>query len=87
MPRCTGALVTSESPAPEAIWLGPLFRDGVRGTFSFSVNAGGIAHCSQPFAIGPGVALPDHIEAGSSPEPTRAEVRFQHRLALGGDHA
>lgn len=48
-----------------AIWLGPLFRDGVRGTFSFSVKVGGLARCSQPFAIGPGAALPDHIEAGS----------------------
>jgi neutral ceramidase len=51
-----------------AIWLSPLLRDDVRGTFSFAVSAGGERRCSQPFQLTPGRPGPDRVHAAGSCE-------------------
>ncbi len=51
-----------------AIWLSPLFRDDLPGTFSFAVSAGVTRHCSQPFELTPGQPGPDRIHAAMSCE-------------------
>jgi neutral ceramidase len=49
-----------------AIWLSPLLRDDLLGTFSFEVSTGGTSRCSSPFELAPGRPGPDRIGAASS---------------------
>jgi neutral ceramidase len=49
-----------------AIWLAPLLRGDVAGTFAFAVAAGGVTRCSRPFEIARGAPGPDRVDAAAS---------------------
>ena len=51
-----------------AVWLSPLLRDEVRGTFSFSISAGGTTRCSEAFELAPSQRMPDRVGPATSCE-------------------
>ena len=51
-----------------AVWLSPLLRDEVRGTFSFAISVGGTTRCSEAFDLAPGERMPDRVGLATSCE-------------------
>jgi neutral ceramidase len=49
-----------------AVWLSPLLRDELRGTFSFAISVRGTTLCSKAFELAPGERMPDRVGRATS---------------------